>query len=42
MAYDLAVQLALRIDPGGGLSSLGFWCFADRKLASYITVLTVL
>ena len=40
LAYDLAVQLALRIDPGGDLSSLGFWCFADRKLANYITVIT--
>jgi hypothetical protein len=40
LAYDLATQLALRIDPGGDLSSLEFWCFADRKLANYMTVLT--
>ena len=41
LAYDLAVQLALRIDPGGDLSSLESWCSADRKLANYITVLTL-
>ena len=40
LAYDLATQLALRIDPGGDLSSLEFWCFADRKLSNYMTVLT--
>ena len=41
LAYDLAVQLAMRIDPGGDLSSLGPWCYADRKLANYIAVLTL-
>ena len=41
VAYDLAVQLAVRIDPGGDLSSLEPWCYADRKLANYITVLTL-
>jgi len=41
LAYDLAMQLALWIDPGADLSSLELWCRADRKLASYIAVLTL-
>ena len=41
LAYDLAMQLALWIDPGADLSSLELWCLADRKLASYIAVLTL-
>ena len=35
------MQLAMRIDPGGDLSSLEPWCYADRKLSSYIAVLTL-
>ena len=41
LAYDLAMQLAMRIDPSGDLSSLELWCRADHKLASYIAVLTL-
>ena len=41
LAYDLAMPLAMRIDPSGDLSSLELWCRADRKLASYIAVLTL-